>query len=189
MATKKKVAFLHPNLGIGGAERLVIDAAVGLQQAGHSVTMFTSHRDTAHCFAEARDGTLNVKVYGDWLPQQIFMRFVAFCAFIRMLYVALVMIFQGLKYDVVIVDQVSIPVPLLRLAGTKVLFYCHYPDMLLCTERRSALKRAYRMPLDWLEQWSTGTFRGCFVCILLFLCYRFQIKRVVFSQGRRTRYW
>ena len=26
-----KVAFLHPDLGIGGAERLVVDAAVALQ--------------------------------------------------------------------------------------------------------------------------------------------------------------
>ena len=28
-----KVAFLHPDLGIGGAERLVVDAAVALQVA------------------------------------------------------------------------------------------------------------------------------------------------------------
>ena len=26
-----KIAFLHPDLGIGGAERLVVDAAVALQ--------------------------------------------------------------------------------------------------------------------------------------------------------------
>ena len=29
--TMVKVAFLHPDLGIGGAERLVVDAAVALQ--------------------------------------------------------------------------------------------------------------------------------------------------------------
>src|SRR5579871_5122962 len=40
----------------GGAERLVIDAAVGLQQRGHKVTIYTSHRDVTHCFDEARDG-------------------------------------------------------------------------------------------------------------------------------------
>ena len=27
----KRVVFLHPDLGIGGAERLVVDAAVALQ--------------------------------------------------------------------------------------------------------------------------------------------------------------
>lgn len=58
MASSKKenVVFFHPDLGIGGAERLVIDAAVGLQNRGHKVTIFTSHRDTRHCFDEARDG-------------------------------------------------------------------------------------------------------------------------------------
>lgn len=48
--------FFHPDLGIGGAERLVIDAAVGLQERGHTVTIFTSHCDPTHCFEEARDG-------------------------------------------------------------------------------------------------------------------------------------
>jgi alpha-1,3/alpha-1,6-mannosyltransferase len=55
---KRRIVFVHPDLGIGGAERLVIDAAVGLQSAGHKVTILTSYRDTSHCFDEARDGAL-----------------------------------------------------------------------------------------------------------------------------------
>src|SRR5881392_4186712 len=54
---KKNIVFLHPDLGIGGAERLVVDAAVGLQSLGHRVTIFTSHCDPQHCFDEARDGS------------------------------------------------------------------------------------------------------------------------------------
>lgn len=54
--TKKTIVFLHPDLGIGGAERLVVDAAVGLQNRGHKVVIFTSHCDPGHCFEEARDG-------------------------------------------------------------------------------------------------------------------------------------
>lgn len=54
---KRSVIFIHPDLGIGGAERLIIDAAVGLQELGHKVTIFTSHCDPTHCFDEARDGT------------------------------------------------------------------------------------------------------------------------------------
>jgi alpha-1,3/alpha-1,6-mannosyltransferase len=50
------VVFFHPDLGIGGAERLIIDAAVGLQAQGDQVTIFTSHCDPTHCFEEARDG-------------------------------------------------------------------------------------------------------------------------------------
>jgi alpha-1,3/alpha-1,6-mannosyltransferase len=53
----KTIAFLHPDLGIGGAERLVIDAAVGLQSRGYKVAIFTPHCDPSHCFPEARDGT------------------------------------------------------------------------------------------------------------------------------------
>ena len=53
---KKSIVFVHPDLGIGGAERLVIDAAVGLQSLGHKVTILTSHCDPKHCFEEARDG-------------------------------------------------------------------------------------------------------------------------------------
>jgi hypothetical protein len=52
----KTIVFLHPDLGIGGAERLVVDAAVGLQRRGHKVVIFTSHCDPKHCFDEARDG-------------------------------------------------------------------------------------------------------------------------------------
>lgn len=52
------IVFFHPDLGIGGAERLVIDAAVGLQNRGHKVTIFTSYCDPKHCFDEARDGKL-----------------------------------------------------------------------------------------------------------------------------------
>lgn len=58
----QKIVFFHPDLGIGGAERLVIDAAVGLQNRGHSVTIFTSHCDPQHCFDEARDGKLYLSV-------------------------------------------------------------------------------------------------------------------------------
>ena len=47
-----RIAFLHPDLGIGGAERLVVDAAVALQQKGHDVKMFTNHYDSSHSFKE-----------------------------------------------------------------------------------------------------------------------------------------
>lgn len=63
---RRTVVFFHPDLGIGGAERLVVDAAVGLQERGHRVVVFTSHCDPKHCFEEARDGE-------SLLPVPIFM--------------------------------------------------------------------------------------------------------------------
>jgi hypothetical protein len=73
-------------------------------------------------------------------------------------------------FDVYIVDQQSVCVPLLRfLTGTRVVFYCHFPDKLLSggwvfgedkVERTEGglLKKLYRWPIDKLEEWTTGTF-------------------------------
>lgn len=72
-----RVAFIHPDLGIGmypepyfiafprqnalgGAERLVVDAALGLQRLGHTVHIYTSHHDPGHCFEETKDGMNSV---------------------------------------------------------------------------------------------------------------------------------
>ena len=50
------VAVLHPDLGLGGAERLVVDAAAELAARGHEVVVFTGHHDEARCFAETVGG-------------------------------------------------------------------------------------------------------------------------------------
>lgn len=60
LPTRKTIVFFHPDLGIGGAERLIVDAAVGLQELGNKVTIFTSHCDPQHCFEEARDGMFSI---------------------------------------------------------------------------------------------------------------------------------
>ena len=79
-----RITFLHPDLGIGGAERLVVDAALALKLKGHEVDFVTTHHDTSHCFTETRDGTFPVKVVGDWIPRHIFGKFFALCAYLRM---------------------------------------------------------------------------------------------------------
>jgi len=56
-----KIAFIHPDLGLGGAERLVVDAAIGLKSRGHDVEFFTSHHDPSHCFKETRDGVWSLE--------------------------------------------------------------------------------------------------------------------------------
>ncbi|XP_036395133.1 alpha-1,3/1,6-mannosyltransferase ALG2 [Megalops cyprinoides] len=153
-----RVVFLHPDLGIGGAERLVVDAAVALRSKGCSVQVWTAHYDPQHCFSETLDPDLPVVCVGDWLPTSIFGYFHALCAYLRMIYVAFFLIFlSGVEFDVVFCDQVSACIPVLRLARQrkKVLFYCHFPDQLL-TQRHSTLKRLYRAPIDWLEERTTG---------------------------------
>ncbi|XP_075868703.1 alpha-1,3/1,6-mannosyltransferase ALG2 [Nelusetta ayraudi] len=153
-----RVVFLHPDLGIGGAERLVVDAAVALKSKGCSVQIWTAHYDPTHCFSETLDPDLPVVCVGDWLPTSVFGYLHALCAYLRMIYVALYLIFlSGVEYDVVFCDQVSACIPVLRLSRhrKKVLFYCHFPDQLL-TQRKSTLKKLYRAPIDRVEERTTG---------------------------------
>lgn len=156
MRGRRRVLFLHPDLGIGGAERLVVDAALALQEQHFPVHIVTAHHDPSHCFPETSDGTLGITVVGDWLPRHIFGRLYAFCAYIRMIYAALyVVCWRRSEFDVVFCDQVSACVLPLRLVPLPIVFYCHFPDKLL-TQRKSAAKRAYRVVLDRFEEWTTG---------------------------------
>ena len=151
-----RVVFLHPDLGIGGAERAVVDAALALKSRGHSPEFVTAHHNRNHCFQETRDGTFKVTAVGDWLPRNILGRCYALCAYIRMIYAAVYLVFfSGLEPDVIFCDQISACIPVLTMGRAKVLFYCHFPDMLL-TQRRTFLKKLYRKPLDWLEERTTG---------------------------------
>ncbi|CAK7244810.1 MAG: Alpha-1,3-mannosyltransferase-like protein [Sporothrix thermara] len=166
-ATKKTVVFFHPDLGIGGAERLVVDAAVGLQNRGHRVVIFTSHCDPAHCFDEVRPGTgvLDVRVRGGSIvPATLLGRFAILCAIARQLHLLLQIWLTGelaaLGASAYFVDQLSAGLPLLRGLDrsnqTPIFFYCHFPDLLLAKGRQAWWKRLYRVPFDALEQWSMG---------------------------------
>ena len=151
-----RVAFVHPDLGIGGAERLVVDAGLALKSRGHEVHFFTSHHDKSHCFEETKNGSLQVTAVGDWLPRHCFGYFYAFWAYVRMIYVSIYLVFfSSWRMDVVFCDQVSVCIPFLKLSKARIVFYCHFPDLLL-TQRKSFLKKLYRAPLDWLEELTTG---------------------------------
>ncbi|XP_017473301.1 PREDICTED: alpha-1,3/1,6-mannosyltransferase ALG2 [Rhagoletis zephyria] len=155
-----RILFLHPDLGIGGAERLVVDAALALKARGHEVSFLTNHHDPKHCFKETSDGTLQVQVVGDWLPRKIFGRFYALCAYLRMMYAALYASFvlsHRENIDVFFCDQISVGVPILKLAKRrpKIIFYCHFPDQLLSI-REGYLKSVYRAPLNYLEEFTVG---------------------------------
>lgn len=157
----KRVVFVHPDLGLGGAERLVVDMALALQARGYAVVIYTSFHDPSRCFDETRDGSVEVVVRGDWIPRTICGRGHIFCAVARGLALACSLIWlettSGRGARVAVVDQLSTPVPLLRLAGLRVAFYCHFPDKLLVQARAPSLcQRAYRAPFDLLEELTTG---------------------------------
>ncbi|EGW30469.1 alpha-1,3-mannosyltransferase ALG2 [Spathaspora passalidarum NRRL Y-27907] len=158
--TNKRIAFIHPDLGIGGAERLVVDAAMGLQSLNNDIQIFTSHCDPTHCFEEVSSGQLAVTVYGDFLPTNLLKRFHILFAILRQLYLVFKLVVTGEigQYDYFIIDQLSMCVPLvswLSRDDCRVLFYCHFPDQLLA-KRTSKVKSLYRVPFDMVEEWSTG---------------------------------
>nr|XP_031861951.1 uncharacterized protein CI109_002781 [Kwoniella shandongensis]KAA5529023.1 hypothetical protein CI109_002781 [Kwoniella shandongensis] len=194
---KLRIGFIHPDLGIGGAERLVVDAAVALQRRGHEVVMFTSRHDPKRCFPETTDGTLTVHVLGSFLPRSLHPRLPLTIVFsiLRALVLAFLLLFSLLlpgpptfmnplspiePFDIFFVDQQSVAIPLLRfVSGTRVVFYCHFPDKLLSggweinvdaqgqegmgiVERKKGsesvglAKKLYRWPIDKLEEITTG---------------------------------
>ncbi|KAJ7702438.1 mannosyltransferase [Mycena rosella] len=165
--SKLRVAFIHPDLGIGGAERLVVDAAIGLQALGHPLVIYTSHHDPNHCFDETRNGKLEVHHVVPPFPRSIKGKFHILFAHAKQLHLTLHLLWPWApKYDVYFVDQLSTCVPFLRTIGqTPVVFYCHFPDKLLANgefvegnlrkKRVGLLKRIYRYPMDWLEEVTT----------------------------------
>ncbi|KAM1041807.1 hypothetical protein FF1_030987 [Malus domestica] len=163
MAEKKggselNVSIVHPDLGIGGAERLIVHAAVELASHSHKAHVFTSHHDKNRCFEETVSVVciIPVTVYGAFLPRHIFYRLHALCAYIRCLFVALCMLVMWPSFDVILTDQVSVVIPVLKLKkATKVLFYCHFPNLLLA-QHTTVLRRIYRKPIDFIEEMTTG---------------------------------
>lgn len=114
-------------------------------------------------------------VLGDYLPISIRNKFFIVFAILRQLHLALTLLswtYFSSSYippDVYIVDQLSTAIPLLRwFARTRVIFYCHFPDLLLSPgrsgydsgiagkERKSLLRAIYRLPIDQLEEATTG---------------------------------
>ncbi|XP_044149899.1 alpha-1,3/1,6-mannosyltransferase ALG2 [Bufo gargarizans] len=173
------VLFIHPDLGIGGAERLVVDAALALKSRGCQVQVWTAHYDVNHCFSETLDSGIPIRCCGDWLPRSIFGRFLALCAYIRMLFLAFYIVFlSGEQFDVVFCDQISACIPIFKLTRDRkrVLFYCHFPDQLL-TSRISLVKKIYRAPIDWLEEKTTGMAD----CILVNSHFTAQIFKETFT--------
>src|SRR5262249_6064281 len=131
-----RVGFVHPELGLGGAERLVVDAALELQGRGHEVTLFTAAYDPARSFPETR--ALDVRVHGAFLPRQVAGRAQALCTIARSSWAAAALALGAERFDVVMFDLVAWPIPVVRALDRRrprLVYYCHYPDQLLARAR------------------------------------------------------
>ncbi|KAL5732118.1 hypothetical protein ACHQM5_004772 [Ranunculus cassubicifolius] len=126
----------------------------GLQM--DTLYIFTSCHDRTRCFEETIVGTFPVTVYGSFLPRILY-RFHAVCAYLRCLFVATCVLLKWPSFDVVLADQVSVVVPLMKIkSSAKVVFYCHFPD-LLHAKLTTALRRIYRKPIDMLKEATTAS--------------------------------
>ena len=158
-----QVVLLHPELGLGGAERLVVDVALALMHHGHSVTLLCTHHDTGRCFAE----TLNshgsrafwICLRGSALPRSLAGSLSAACSLARNAFLSAVIASSNSlrSADAIVLDQLASPLPLLRALlprRTRLVYYCHFPDSLLAPHSpplRRPLRALYRLPLDLAE--------------------------------------
>lgn len=67
-------------------------------------------------------GAFPVTVYGAFLPRHVFYHLHALCAYLRCLYVALCVLVMWPSFDVILVDQVSVVIPLLKLKKSAKVF-------------------------------------------------------------------
>ena len=66
-----------------------------------------------------------ITVYGDFLPRHVFYRFHAVCSYLRCIFVVLCVLLWWPSFDVILVDQVSVVIPLLKVkSSSKVAISC-----------------------------------------------------------------
>ena len=155
------VVFIHLDLGIGGAEQLVIQLAKASRDLGYIVDIVTTRCDQDHCFAAVKNpnGVLSndVRVYGRWIPPNVLGVATALMSTIRMLYLAykITHLQEHNSADIVVVDVLPTSLPLLLkwMPRAGILFYCHFPDKLLLRNHRGGIvQKWYRNVIDFLEE-------------------------------------
>ncbi|KAG0643723.1 hypothetical protein HOY80DRAFT_1007298 [Tuber brumale] len=159
--SRKLLIFIHADLGIGVAKGLVIDAAIGFPQRGHTATLYTSHSNQRHCFDEAHDETLDVHVAGNTIIPPHFLGYFSIpCAILRHVHLTLTLLLTDKivsKYGYMFIDQLLAAILPLRFFSptTKILFPCHFPNFLAAT-RTSLIQSLYRIPFHWFKGFTTG---------------------------------
>lgn len=145
------ILFFHLDLGIGGAERLVLSLANATSEIGYDTSIITTRFDKSRCFSDCNK--LKIRSYGEWIPRSIFGQFTAFLGILRLLYLILIIWISNNHYDIIINDQLAILNPILYLIGKRIIFYCHFPEPLMNPyfQKGHLIRRLYRSLLDNLD--------------------------------------
>jgi alpha-1,3/alpha-1,6-mannosyltransferase len=147
--THARVAIIHPDLGIGGAERLILDVALAVKTEFPVTTIWTSRYEPDRAFPDTKK--FQVTVCGNRIPRHIFGCFHIFFALLRNLWLTIRCARES-GANIFIVDQISAWLPLLKWLrpDAKIIFYCHFPDLLLAPHS-SFVRRVYRWLFDFAE--------------------------------------
>jgi glycosyltransferase involved in cell wall biosynthesis len=144
------IVFLHLDLGIGGAEQLVVNLALASlpfskqdntenteDYLNAKVSIFTTHCDQSHCFDAVRHepnpGRLanSLHIVGSFIPVNLFGYGTVFFSTLRMLYLSFIARWT-FPNAVFVLDVLPTPIPFLVWSGVRsVIYYCHFPDKLL----------------------------------------------------------
>ncbi|KAL3794560.1 hypothetical protein HJC23_008016 [Cyclotella cryptica] len=150
------VVFIHLDLGIGGAESLVLNLAKATLPnesqpfpapsiandaspvPSGTVSIYTTHCSANHCYDEVKppNGPLYpfVHIRGNWIPRKLWLGGTALCSSLRILYLTYCAMKEKPNANVFVLDILPTGVPyLVEMNNVKagVLFYCHFPDKLL----------------------------------------------------------
>ncbi len=152
------VVLVHVDLGIGGAEQLILQLAQASKRAGHTLDIVTTRCDPDHCFAAVKPGGdlfPHLHVYGNWIPATLpHGTAKALCSTLRLAYLAWWTARKRSKADVYVLDVLPLPLWIWSwISSASLLFYCHFPDLLLLRrEPGSLLQQCYRHVMDGMEE-------------------------------------
>jgi alpha-1,3/alpha-1,6-mannosyltransferase len=129
LTTDPVTAIIYPDLGIGGAERLIHDVDRAAQTK-FPVTIWTSRYHSDRAFPDA--DKFDINVYGNCLPRHFFGCLRVLFALLRNLCLAIRCACQS-DANIFIVDEMSAWLLLLKCLNpdAQIFFYCHFPDLLL----------------------------------------------------------
>ena len=151
------VVFIHLDLGIGGAESLVLNLAKATLQSNddstsstqdtpttqqtnnNKISIYTTHCSPTHCYDEVKppNGQLApyLHIHGSFIPRSLYIiGGTALCSAIRMLYLTYKAVKDNPHANVFVIDVLPTGVPYLVEycnVNAGILFYCHFPDKLL----------------------------------------------------------
>ncbi|GAX09672.1 alpha-1,3/alpha-1,6-mannosyltransferase [Fistulifera solaris] len=152
------VVLVHVDLGIGGAEQLILQLAQASKRAGHTLDIVTTRCDPDHCFAAVKPGGdlfPHLQVVGRWIPATLLHgKAKALCSTLRLAYLAWWTARKRSKADVYVLDVLPLPLWIWNwISSASLLFYCHFPDLLLLRRNPSSLlQQCYRRVMDGMEE-------------------------------------